>query len=707
MASPSRISRTIDRTWDQCEWLQKKITQSLRLQVLPSLSDRPNPKRISEPLYAERQRAQIERWLNRLGSREDICENGSFDHFISTKMTSSEIGGSGKQSFSSKLLNLFSGTSDQGFRVYTPIGEINDFDEDEEERRREYINRTEEYALELAEAITNMHTQEEVLDKSVVKVALAVKKAFRSDSISPYDDSSVPCTSVDDRARSQIALELLQNASEANYWNNREIAKWKDYNLVDAVTEYCSMLSGVRDIMNNSTQTLILYEKAMQRHQSYVAKANGLRIQYPSDTPSVKYANEQEAQSERELELAHQEYTDSCDIVKKELVRYERERAHGTCKALENTAALELESARARCQELRAACRRIKNMQLVKDPPHPRTTIGPMLWQTSAQPATPTPSALASSFIPATTPSTATPTFNDRYILGGFAASNGHHSHHKHSSSGGGGSSSSSADGMAGGQANGVRSVSLRRARTLDNADFVSSSGIGSNNGSSGGSSFNPLSSNLPSSKPKALPTLASSSSSASSSAVAVAGGSSSSPSSPQGKKRWNGRISTLPYQGYDPSADTGYRLIVDRNRLAEMEAEAEMEDELVRSGMLTARQITRKKTGQAHYVSSPDAYPSPDVPPVLPAFRTSASTTSLSTASQHRHTNSYGGVSTIPQPVSASAYLQYSRQNLSASLSGTQHSRRSPGPAGAAGIKPAAHHMVRKDKGKGHAYAV
>ncbi|ORX69291.1 hypothetical protein DL89DRAFT_174350 [Linderina pennispora] len=409
----ARITRTLDRTWDQCEWLQKKLLQSFRLQILPPLSERPSTKKLADSLAIERQRSQIERWLNRLGARESVCENGSFDHFISGRMSHDEVGGADKKSFSSKLFNMFTGIADQGFRMYTPIGDINDYDEDEEEQRREYILRVEEYTKDLADAMSNMHAQEEVLDKGVVKVTMAIENAFRSESMAPYDDGSVTKPEGEDHERLTVSLGLLQNASESNYWSNREVAVWKDFNFADTVMEYRTMLGGIKDVMNNATQTLIMYERAMQRQQGYSAKANSLRVQYPSDTPSVKYANEQEILAERELDLARQEYADSCDMVKHELVRYERERAAGMCKALEHTAMLELESAKARMQELRAACRRIKNLQLVKDPPHARTSIGPMLWHGTAAgqattpitPNTSLPSSLSTLMTPGSQPS--------------------------------------------------------------------------------------------------------------------------------------------------------------------------------------------------------------------------------------------------------------------------------------------------------------
>ncbi|KAJ2814271.1 hypothetical protein GGI24_006446, partial [Coemansia furcata] len=92
-------------------------------------------------------------------------------------MADDEVAGGAKTSFSSMLMGLFSGSSDRDFKVYTPIGDINDYDEDEEERRRDYICRTVERAGGLADAIKNMHVQEDALGKSIVKVSLAISKA--------------------------------------------------------------------------------------------------------------------------------------------------------------------------------------------------------------------------------------------------------------------------------------------------------------------------------------------------------------------------------------------------------------------------------------------------------------------------------------------------------------------------------------------------
>ncbi|KAJ2817610.1 hypothetical protein IWW50_006108 [Coemansia erecta] len=402
-AANTRVCRTIERTWDQCEWLQQKIETSFRLQALPPFPERPSTKKTADALYVERYRARVERWLNRLGTRKDICGSASMDYFISTKMSDSDIGSSAKQSFSSLLMNMFGGSaahSDRGFKIYTPISEIDDFDEDEEERRREYISSTEECAQELTAAFKNVHVQEEAFGKGIVKATLAISKAFKVGALLPSprtseanatgNDSgseaqSAEYTSVEHQ-RLDVSLMLLQSSAEAHYWGTKELATWTEFNVVDVVMEYYAMVCGVKVVMNHATQMLMHYEKAMLRHQTYEERANSLRVQYPSDTPSVKYANEQEAQAGREMDLAHHEYTDANDVAGRELVRYERERTNGICKALENMAAIELDAARARCQELRALCRRIRGVQMIKDPPHPRTNIGSMLWQTADAP---------------------------------------------------------------------------------------------------------------------------------------------------------------------------------------------------------------------------------------------------------------------------------------------------------------------------------
>ncbi|KAJ1725637.1 hypothetical protein LPJ53_000116 [Coemansia erecta] len=720
----SRVCKTIERTWDQCEWLQKKIETSFRLQVLPTFPSIPSPKKISDTLYVERHRARIERWLNRVGCREDLCQSGSFDYFISPRMTENDVGGSSKQSFSSLFMNLFGGAVEQEFRVYTPIGEINDYNEDEEEQRREYITRTEECAQELAVAMRNMHAQEEQFGKGIIKATMAIEKSFHTDTIAyAARDKLVPEmiaanadneTTDTERDRLQVSLVLLQNSAEAYYWSTKELSIWKEYNFADTMTEFCTMVGGVKHVMNHSTQMLVLYEKAMQRHQGDVSRANSLRVQYPSDTPSVKYANEQEAQSGRELELAQQEYTDACDMANSELIRYERERTQGVRKALENMALVELESARARCQELKALCRRIKSVQMVKDPPHPRTNIGPMLWHAagSTHPSMLTPRVSSSSF-PRTAPIDGSMTFNDRLLV---SARTSRHTAHKYSNSSGGISSSSSISiGVnAGKEPASMPGSAIRRAHTMDNADFAGRGlSLGKPSAQTRGAfretDEDSYGEDYDSGSVFSPPATASSSKSW------LRKPASTGPSSLQQKTRWNGRISAVPHQGYDPAADSEPRPLIDQNRLVEMAADAEMEAELVRSGMLSPRQATRQKSvpNVAHLYGG-SALPSPDqsMPPVLPAFRTLSPI-----PKQLRQVSSFAGISAIPQPVSPSEYLQYSRQTLHTSLShgvrlgaaaaaaAQADGTASPGRGGSSGSRSP--RLPRRDKGKGRAFAV
>ncbi|KAJ2721327.1 hypothetical protein GGI07_004054 [Coemansia sp. Benny D115] len=707
-----RVCRTIERTWEQGEWLHNRIEASFRLQALPPFPERPSSKKCNDPLYVERQRARMERWLNRVGSREDLCQSASVEHFISSKMSPKDVGESAKQSFSSMFMGFFGGPTEHGFRVYTPIGEINDYDEDEEERRREYITQMEECAGELGGIVRNMHVQEEALGKSVVKAAMAIGKAYRAEAV----DSSEVVSDDEGRERLRVSLALLLSSAESHYWSTKELGLWKEFNFVDPMSEFCTMVNGVKDVMNHSTQMLVLYEKALQRHQGLVSKANSLRVQYPSDTPSVKYANEQEAQGEREMELAHQEYTDACEMASKELVRFERERADAMCKALENTAKLELESARMRCQELKALCRRIRTAQMVRDPPRARTAIGPMLWHAAGahHPSMMTPATSSMSF-PRSASSETT-----LFSLSSSGEQQRRHqsplsaqptlraAHHRYSNSSSGALSARS----AGGRGLGVMS-SIGRAHTMDNADFARNHSVfsegdeyedevenGAGSGSSrwGGYGFSDSPASASSSKPAW--------------SRAPQPSTSASTSTSHHKRRWNGRISALPYQGYLPEADTEPRLLVDQNRLAEMAAEAEMEAELVRSGMLAARQKSAVISGGG----------GPHGLPLLPAFRTASSPVSGATLSpgqsqspnspgsprQHhlRQTSSFSGLSSIPQPVSPSEYLQYSRQHLHSSLASPTAGAYS---AGSVAAHPG-HHRIqrlpRRDKGKGRAFA-
>ncbi|KAJ2844466.1 hypothetical protein J3B02_004958 [Coemansia erecta] len=166
-----------------------------------------------------------------------------------------------------------------------------------------------------------------------------------------------------------------------------------------------------------------------------------------------------------------------------------------------------------------------------------------------------------------------------------------------------------------------------------------------------------------------------------------------------------------MPFQGYDPATDTEPRPLVDQNRLAEMAAEAEMEAELVRSGMLAAHQATRQKSvpNVPFASSSSQVLLSPDVmaPPILPAFRASAGP-----RQQLRQVSSLTGISSIPQPVSPSEYLQYSRQTLHSSLSHVKRSTSATTSGEGISSRSVSSgsrspRLPRRDKGKARAFAV
>ncbi|KAJ2841106.1 hypothetical protein GGI22_008045, partial [Coemansia erecta] len=132
----------------------------------------------------------------------------------------------------------------------------------------------------------------------------------------------------------------------------------------------------------------------------------------------------------------------------------------------------------------------------------------------------------------------------------------------------------------------------VHRAHTLDNADFTERSGDGQ--GSSDAKNhavfseideeyFNyPLSASVAVFSTQTPPPTA---------------GTSDSASGAQKKNKWNGRISAMPFQGYDPEVDKEVRLNITQDRLSEIAVEAEMKAELVRSGILAQRQLARQKS--------------------------------------------------------------------------------------------------------------
>lgn len=594
----------------------------------------------------ERQRAKIERWLNRIGGRTDICLNSFVDHFFSAaKMDDDQVGKSARTSLSSIFSKMFGSVSASerggGFHIYTPIGDISDFDEDEQERRREYINHLEECTLELADAIKNTHSHEDALGKSMVKLGIVAAKAYHEWAVTSVESD----LAVRERDRLKVSLAMLQNNMESSYWTTREISLWKDFNLTDTMTELISMVDGVKQVMNHSTQTLIMYERAMQSHQSATIRANNLRIQYPSDTPTVKQANEREMEAEREMDLAHNEYTDSCDMATTEMVKYERLRVQGMYGALEGMAQLELDSARARVQELRTMCRRIRSVQLTRDPPQPRTVIGPILWHSAGISGT-----IGMPSYAAMTPKTSSSSFSSFPMSTGGSSS----SHHTRVASAS------------------MESSSVTRAYTMDNSDLhsVFAETYEDDYLSYGSRACSP--STAPPSSSTSFPFSADHLSNYS---------------------IYSQRTSALPFLGYDPkSCSMQQQKIasgIDESKLEEMAAQAEMEAELVRSGILTATNPKPQKQKQ-------------QMPPNANISRGRPRKQSL------RHTSSYNSLSTIPrphhpptQPVSPSEYLQYSRQNLHSSLTHKQqqkqpHSRHH-------------HHHLRRggaDKGKARATA-
>ncbi|KAF9438005.1 Vacuolar protein sorting-associated protein 5 [Entomortierella beljakovae] len=276
----------IFRTFSQVRWLQNKLQSAFVDYVIPPIPDSISEKLSEDVDQVEQKRIQIERFLQRICHRTEFATSDPVLWFVGTEM------------------------NDQG----------------EFQRRQVYIFAMEQSFTGILETGARLTKEHEKL----------------GDVYSQLGDSTMEVLSskyrlgdgqrIDNRERHQALDEEMQIfgvLTDDLRLSIRRQAKSETFHFMDLVQEYKSMLQGMKVIMNSRTDRLSDYVSASKN----VAKKQGQleqAVQKAAISPAgdlVDKAQSSVESANAKLDGARDEFSKSQEIVTRELLRYEKDKA--------------------------------------------------------------------------------------------------------------------------------------------------------------------------------------------------------------------------------------------------------------------------------------------------------------------------------------------------------------------------------------------
>ncbi|KAG0023696.1 hypothetical protein BGZ80_008467 [Entomortierella chlamydospora] len=274
--------------------------------VIPPLPESLSEKQYEDVDQVEQKRVQIERFLQRT----------HLDSIDSKRATLGFL----------RFDNIIKPSYDRGMRMYRPSENVEENDQGEFQRRQTYI-------LAMEQAFTG------ILDTGL---RLTKEREKLGDMYSQLGDSTMEVLSskyrlgdgqrIDNRERHQALDEEMQIfgvLSDDLRLSIRRQAKSETFYFTDLVHEYRGMLHGLKDVMNSRTDRLSEYvsaSKSVTKRQARLEQA----VQKSETSPAADLVDKAQLSLEganAKLDEAREEFKKSQEIVTRELLRYEKDRA--------------------------------------------------------------------------------------------------------------------------------------------------------------------------------------------------------------------------------------------------------------------------------------------------------------------------------------------------------------------------------------------
>ncbi|KAF9941130.1 hypothetical protein BGZ67_005784 [Mortierella alpina] len=315
------------RTFPQVRWLHHKLQTTFLDYVVPPLPESLSEKLSEDVDQVEQKRVQIERFLQRVCLRQEFATSEAVLWFVGTEMTHLDSVDSKRATLGFlRFDNIIKPSYDRGMRVYRPTENVEENDQGEFQRRQVYLLAMEQSFTGLLDAGLRLTKEREKLGDAYSQLGDATMEVLSSKH--RLGDGQ----RIDNRERHQALddeMQVFGVLTDDMRLSIRRQVKAETFQFMDMVQEYKSMLQGLKDVMNLRTDRLSEYVSASKRvtkKQAQVEQA----IQKAATAPSADLVDKAKLSLEganAQLNECREEFQKSQDVVTRELLRYEKDKA--------------------------------------------------------------------------------------------------------------------------------------------------------------------------------------------------------------------------------------------------------------------------------------------------------------------------------------------------------------------------------------------
>ncbi|KAG0075105.1 hypothetical protein BGZ90_010195, partial [Linnemannia elongata] len=353
----------IFRTFPQVRWLHQKLQGTFVDYVIPPLPEPLSEKLSDDVDQVEQKRVQIERFLQRVCLRAEFASSEAVLWFVGTEMTHLDSVDSRRATLGFlRFDNIIKPSYDRGMRIYRPSENVEENDQGEFQRRQVYLLSMEQSFTGLIDAGVRLTKEREKLGDVYSQLGDATMEVLSSKY--RLGDGQ----RIDNRERHQALdeeMQLFGVLTDDLRLSIRRQVKAENFQFMDMVQEYKSMLQGLKDVMNSRTDRLSDYvsaSKKVAKRQTQLEQAIQKAAAGPA-TDMVDKARLSLEGSNAKLDESREDFKKSQEIVTRELLRYEKDKAKEWQAAVQDYAGQQLMHEREKLEALEKAWESIRDLR--------------------------------------------------------------------------------------------------------------------------------------------------------------------------------------------------------------------------------------------------------------------------------------------------------------------------------------------------------
>ncbi|KAI8970357.1 hypothetical protein BDF20DRAFT_826364 [Mycotypha africana] len=285
---------TFFRTFQQISWIYHKLKSTYSSgMVIPPLPDQPVLSEIDDQDYIERKRLQMERFFKKL-ARQELVENDDFMHFLSDKMSPTEVGPTSTNAILSFLrFKRVKGNRDdyRGFKSFhRPTEIIEGNDHDKFHKHQIYILLQESYYGCIHDSLNQLLQMKEELADNLIHMGDLIiettQSKYRLGLGLRKDEASAKFTQRDLERKMQAIGLLMDDMAFINTRQAQEtISKFGD-----VLIEYKWALDPLKTVFNARTEKLMEYAEQLKHRNRKRDRSDKLKLRLGMNHPEVRQA---------------------------------------------------------------------------------------------------------------------------------------------------------------------------------------------------------------------------------------------------------------------------------------------------------------------------------------------------------------------------------------------------------------------------------